>query len=64
MFKISRCAQGGQKRGKIRFSFHFRWYRAPELLIGDTQYGREVDIWAIGCLYAEMLTGKVGHILE
>lgn len=34
-----------------------RWYRAPELLIGDTQYGREVDIWAIGCLYAEMLTG-------
>ena len=34
-----------------------RWYRAPELLIGDTQYGREVDIWAIGCLYAETLTG-------
>eukprot|EP00093_Oithona_nana_P007854 07854.XXX_174757_178252_1 [CDS] Oithona nana genome sequencing. len=34
-----------------------RWYRAPELLIGDTQYGKEVDIWAIGCLYAEMLTG-------
>ncbi|TRY80852.1 hypothetical protein TCAL_02983 [Tigriopus californicus] len=26
-----------------------RWYRAPELLIGDTQYGKEVDIWAIGC---------------
>jgi len=34
-----------------------RWYRAPELLIGDTQYGKEVDIWAIGCLYAEMASG-------
>ena len=70
-----------------------RWYRAPELLVGDTQYGkwvfnlfendspkvihkitnkfeihydpylhtfchsREVDIWAIGCLYSEMLSG-------
>ena len=34
-----------------------RWYRAPELLVGDPQYGKEVDIWAIGCLYAEMLSG-------
>lgn len=25
-----------------------RWYRAPELLVGDTQYGTPVDIWAIG----------------
>ncbi|XP_037068083.1 cyclin-dependent kinase-like 1 [Pollicipes pollicipes] len=34
-----------------------RWYRAPELLVGDTRYGREVDVWAAGCLFAEMLTG-------
>ena len=34
-----------------------RWYRAPELLVGDPSYGKQVDIWAIGCLYAEMLTG-------
>ncbi|XP_075259549.1 uncharacterized protein LOC142351427 isoform X2 [Convolutriloba macropyga] len=34
-----------------------RWYRAPELLVGDTTYGKAVDIWAIGCLLAEMLTG-------
>ncbi|KAJ9591982.1 hypothetical protein L9F63_001494 [Diploptera punctata] len=34
-----------------------RWYRAPELLVGDTKYGREVDIWAVGCLFAEMMTG-------
>ncbi|KAM7538775.1 hypothetical protein Aperf_G00000058121 [Anoplocephala perfoliata] len=35
-----------------------RWYRAPELLVGDTQYGPPVDVWAIGCVVAEMLTGS------
>ncbi len=25
-----------------------RWYRAPELLLGSTKYGKEVDLWAIG----------------
>ncbi|XP_066258284.1 cyclin-dependent kinase-like 1 [Euwallacea similis] len=34
-----------------------RWYRAPELLVGEPIYGAPVDIWAIGCLFAEMLTG-------
>lgn len=28
-----------------------------ELLVGD-RYGKEVDIWAVGCLYAEMMTGE------
>ncbi|XP_043916291.1 cyclin-dependent kinase-like 2 [Protopterus annectens] len=35
-----------------------RWYRAPELLVGDTKYGKAVDIWAVGCLVVEMLTGE------
>lgn len=34
-----------------------RWYRAPELLVGDSVYGPPIDIWAIGCLFAEMMTG-------
>ncbi|CAD5224192.1 unnamed protein product [Bursaphelenchus okinawaensis] len=34
-----------------------RWYRSPELLVGDMHYGPAVDIWAIGCVFAEMLTG-------
>lgn len=33
-----------------------RWYRSPELLVGDTHYGPPVDIWAVGCVFAEMLT--------
>ncbi|XP_023231515.1 cyclin-dependent kinase-like 1 [Centruroides sculpturatus] len=35
-----------------------RWYRAPELLVGDTQYGPSVDIWAIGCVTAELMRGE------
>lgn len=34
-----------------------RWYRAPELLVGDTAYGKGVDVWATGCLFAELLSG-------
>ncbi|XP_004406396.1 PREDICTED: cyclin-dependent kinase-like 2 isoform X1 [Odobenus rosmarus divergens] len=35
-----------------------RWYRAPELLVGDVKYGKAVDVWAIGCLVTEMLMGE------
>ncbi|XP_023212142.1 cyclin-dependent kinase-like 4 isoform X2 [Centruroides sculpturatus] len=35
-----------------------RWYRAPELLVGDTQYGPAVDVWAIGCVTAELMKGE------
>lgn len=32
-----------------------RWYRAPELLYGARAYGVGVDMWAIGCIIAELL---------
>lgn len=32
-----------------------RWYRSPELLFGSTAYGASVDIWAAGCVFAELL---------
>jgi cyclin-dependent kinase-like len=35
-----------------------RWYRAPELLVGDAQYGPAVDVWAVGCLIAEITDGN------
>lgn len=36
------------------FSFH-RWYRPPELLFGAKNYGVGVDMWAVGCILAELL---------
>lgn len=35
-----------------------RWYRAPEMLQGKTNYGQEIDIWALGCCFAELLKGE------
>jgi len=34
------------------------WYRAPEILLGSCKYGTSIDIWSIGCIFAEMITGK------
>jgi len=34
-----------------------RWYRGPELLVGDVEYTKGVDIWAIGCIFAEISNG-------
>ncbi|CAD8081646.1 unnamed protein product [Paramecium primaurelia] len=34
-----------------------RWYRSPELLISNN-YGKQVDIWAIGCIMGELIDGQ------
>jgi cyclin-dependent kinase 8/11 len=34
------------------------WYRAPELLLGAKHYTRAIDIWAIGCIFAELVNCK------
>lgn len=35
-----------------------RWYRAPELLLSFDCYTAAVDMWSVGCILAEMLTGR------
>lgn len=34
------------------------WYRSPELLMGETAYGPEVDMWSAGCIMLEIFTSK------
>lgn len=34
------------------------WYRPPELLLGEPHYSPAVDVWAVGCILAEMVNGK------
>ncbi|GMT03036.1 hypothetical protein PENTCL1PPCAC_25210, partial [Pristionchus entomophagus] len=34
------------------------WYRAPELLLGAKHYTKAIDVWAIGCIFAELLTSE------
>lgn len=33
-----------------------RWYRGPEVLLRSTNYNSPIDIWAVGCIMAEMYT--------
>ena len=35
------------------------YYRSPELLAGSRNYNREIDIWAIGCIFYELLTKNI-----
>ncbi|OHT14297.1 CMGC family protein kinase [Tritrichomonas foetus] len=44
--------------GKLLFSYiQSRYYRAPEVVFG-MQYGPEIDIWSLGCVLCEMVTGQ------
>jgi len=35
-----------------------RWYRAPEIMLNWMHYDQTVDIWSVGCIMAELITGK------
>jgi cyclin-dependent kinase-like len=35
-----------------------RWYRSPELLLGTSDYGLPSDLWAVGCIMAELIDGQ------
>lgn len=53
-FGLSREGTGGAKSVYVET----RWYRAPELIMGHTSYDKMVDIWSIGCIFAELLRRK------
>jgi serine/threonine protein kinase len=36
-----------------------RYYRAPELIFGATEYTTAIDIWSAGCVLAELMLGQV-----
>lgn len=33
------------------------WYRPPDVLLGSTQYSTSLDMWGVGCIFLEMITG-------
>lgn len=35
-----------------------RWYRAPELMLSLNEYSEAIDMWSVGCIFAEMLGRK------
>nr|XP_055180271.1 mitogen-activated protein kinase 4 isoform X3 [Nyctereutes procyonoides] len=59
-FKVS---QGYLSEGLVT-----KWYRSPRLLLSPNNYTKAIDMWAAGCILAEMLTGRMlfagAHELE
>jgi len=34
------------------------WYRGPDVLLGSRNYSTSIDMWSVGCIFAEMVTGR------
>lgn len=47
----------GLPNGPYTYEVVTLWYRAPELLLGAQRYSAAVDVWSVGCIFAEMATG-------
>lgn len=56
-FGLARGADPSRKQNLTNYVVT-RWYRAPELLLDNTRYNSAIDIWASGCIFAEMLRGS------
>ncbi|XP_021116756.1 mitogen-activated protein kinase 6 isoform X2 [Heterocephalus glaber] len=45
-------------KGHLSEGLVTKWYRSPRLLLSPNNYTKAIDMWAAGCIFAEMLTGK------
>ncbi|CAL8134198.1 unnamed protein product [Prunus armeniaca] len=61
--QVKLCDFGSAKvlvKGEANISYICsRYYRAPELIFGATEYTTSIDIWSAGCVLAELLLGQV-----
>lgn len=55
-FGFARTVSQKQTQAGLTDYVATRWYRAPELLLSN-KYGKQVDIWAIGCIMGEITDG-------
>jgi len=51
-------AEGGKDVGMMTEYVATRWYRAPEIMLSFKMYTKAIDIWAVGCILAEMISGR------
>ena len=52
-------ARKGRDNGQFMTEYVVtRWYRAPELLLCCDNYGTSIDVWSVGCIFAEILGRK------
>ena len=57
-FGLARAIEDGQECDDLTDYVATRWYRAPEILFGSNSYSYAVDMWAAGCILAELVSGR------
>jgi len=50
--------KASDEKGNLTSYVSTRWYRAPEQVLRSKDYGPQVDIFAMGCVMAELYNGK------
>ena len=59
-FGLARSAEQPQPDSKAFMTEYVatRWYRAPEIMLTFKEYTKAIDIWSVGCIFAEMINGR------
>ncbi|KAI9141799.1 putative MAK2 protein [Paraphysoderma sedebokerense] len=60
-FGLARIANIDEETNTAGFMTEYvatRWYRAPEIMLTFKEYTKAIDVWSVGCILAEMLSGK------
>ncbi|KAJ9051426.1 mitogen activated protein kinase 2 [Entomophthora muscae] len=58
-FGLARGLSMEQETGGVMTEYvATRWYRAPEIMLSSQSYTKAIDIWSVGCIFAEMMGGR------
>lgn len=58
-FGLARIADPGRDHtGFLTEYVATRWYRAPEIMLNSRGYTKAIDMWSVGCIFAEMLSNR------
>jgi serine/threonine protein kinase len=58
-FGLARLASpDGDHQGFLTEYVATRWYRAPEIMLSWKEYSKSIDVWSVGCIFAEILGRK------
>ncbi|TFK57138.1 Pkinase-domain-containing protein [Heliocybe sulcata] len=55
---VNSISPDGKDAGLLTEYVATRWYRAPEIMLSFKRYTKAIDMWSVGCILAELLTGK------